>query len=162
MSSMTSVNAILESVGINHADLTAQVNEHRRMRGDLVPASRFPVGDLACALEQLASRLASIADGVASGIGDYYVGDMAADVISMVTDGGKDPLELVRTHLGPDAGQALLTISPVFGHPDLRCVNHTVPDHSGKTSTLTSYLVDVRTGDVTPVPGGPTTIQEEG
>jgi hypothetical protein len=159
---MTSVNAILESVGINHADLTAQVNEHRRMRGDLVPASRFPVGDLACALEQLASRLASIAEDVSRNLGDYYLNDMAQDVLDAVNDGGKDPLELVRTHLGPDAAQAQLTSSPVFGYPDLRCVNHTVLDHSDKTSTLTGYLVDVRSGDVTPVPGGPTTVREEG
>jgi len=154
---MTSVSTILESVGINYGDLASQVAEAKRAPRNTEPAG-VTVEALACAVEQLASRLAGIAEDVSGSIGDYYVGDMAEDVIGMVNNGGgKDALELIRTHLNLDAPEALLSSSPVFGHPDLRCVNHTVPDHTKGTLMLTSYLVNVQSGEVTPIPGGPTT-----
>lgn len=154
---MTSVNTILESVGINHAALAAQVKDHRRAAdaGDPAPEGGLSAERLACALEQLAARLAGIADDASRNLGDYYLDDMASAVIDSVNDGGKDPLDLVHAHLGLDGSQPLLPASPVFGHPELRLVNHMVPDHSRGTFTLTSYLVDVHSGDVTPAPGGP-------
>lgn len=158
MGSMTSVNTILESVGINHAVLANQVKESRLATDAGVPATHYPVETLACALEQMASRLAGIAEYAEGEFDDYYIGGTCGAVFDMSTGArDKDPLDLVRTHLGLDAGQALLTGSPVFGHPELRCVNHTVLVHENGTFTLTSYLVDVHTGDVTPVPGGPMT-----
>lgn len=155
---MTSVNSILETVGINHAALTAQVKEHRRAAGTGTPAQSggLSVEALACALEQLAARLAGIAEDAQRNLGDYYLDDMARDVIDSVNDGGKDPLELVRSHLGLDGSQPLLPATPVLGHPELRCVTQMVPDYSQGKFTLTSYLVDVHSGDVTPAPGGPT------
>lgn len=163
MIGMTSTNAILESVGINHAALAAQVKERRQMTdAGLAPGGHYSVEALACALEQLASRLAGIADDASRNLGDFYLDDMARDVIDMVNDGGKDPHELVRAHLGLDASQPLLPSSPVFGRPELRCVNHLVPDHAQGRFTLTSYLVDVHSGDVTPAPGGPAAVGAAG
>jgi hypothetical protein len=154
---MTSVNTILESVGINHAALAAQVKENRLATDTEAPTSHYPVEFLACALEQLAARLEDIAEYVEREFEDYYVGGTCMAVFDMATGrDDKDPIETVRSHLGL-WDQALLTSSPVFGHPELRCVNHTVLDHGQGTFTLTSYLVDVHSGDVTPVPGGPTT-----
>jgi hypothetical protein len=153
---MTSVSSILETAGINHAALAAQVKEHRRLTGaGLATAGHYSVETLACALEQLASRLAGIAADASRHLGDYYLDDMARDIVDSVNESGKDPLEAVRTHLGLDGSQPLLPATPVFGHPELRCVNHMVPDYARGTFTLTSYLVDVQTGDVTPAPGGP-------
>ena len=154
---MTSVNTILDSVGIDHPTLAAQVKSLRSPSdASLVPAGHYPVEVLACAVEQLASRLTGIAGYAEGEFEDYYVGGTCMEVFDKATGrDDKDPLEAVRTHLGLDAEQALLTSSPVFGHPELRCVNHTVLDHGQGTFTLTSYLVEVHTGDVTPVPGGP-------
>lgn len=155
---MTSVSSVLESVGINHAVLATQVKDRRLLTdAGLAPADHFQMEALACALEQLASRLAGIAEDASRHLGDYYLDDMARDVIDAVNDGGKNPLDLVRAHLGLDGSQPLLPASPVFGHPELRCVNHLVPDYARGTFVLTSYLVDVRSGDVTPAPGGPLT-----
>lgn len=152
---MTSASSVLESVGINHAALATQVKESRGTTG----VGHHSVETLACALEQLAARLAGIAEDVSRHRGDFYLDDLASDVMDMVTDGGKDPLDLVRAHLGLDGSQPLLPASPVFGHPELRCVNHRAPDYARGTFTLTSYLVDVRSGDVTPAPGGPTNVE---
>lgn len=151
---MTSVSSILESVGINHSDLSAQVAEVKRAASE--PSSDGATMEaLACAVEQLASRLDGIVGYAKRGFEDYYIGDTCMEVFDMATGrDDKDPVETVRAHLGL-WDEALLTVSPVFGHPELRCVNHTVPDHTKGTFTLTSYLVDVHSGDVTPVPGGP-------
>lgn len=159
---MTSVSSILESVGINHADLAVQVKDHHRRAADAgepAPEGGLSVERLACALEQLAARLAGIAEDASRHLGDYYLDDLASAIIDSVNDGGKDPLDLVRANLVLDGSQPLLPASPVFGHPELRLVNHMVPDYGRGTFTLTSYLVDVHSGDVTPAPGGPTTVE---
>lgn len=158
MTGMTSANTILESVGINHAALANQVKEGRHLTDpSLDQAGHYPVEVLACAIEQMASRLNDIAEYAEREFEDYYVGGTCMEVFDMATGrDDKDPLGLVRTHLGLEGDDVLLTSSTVFGHPELRCVNHTVLDHTQGTFTLTSYLVDVRSGDVTPVPGGPT------
>lgn len=159
MGSMTSVSSILESVGIDYQALTAQVRDNHRAAEAGTPAA-LEHERLACALEQLAHRLASVADDAERHFGDYYLDDMARDVVDAVTDGGKDPVETLRAHLGLDGSQPLLPASSVFGYPDLRLVSHMVPDYASGTFTLSSYLVDVRTGDVTPAPGGPQTAAE--
>lgn len=157
MGSMISVNTILESVGINHSDLAARVAEAKRTSNEPAPAG-VTVEALACAVEQLASRLAGIAERAEDEFEDYYIGGICGEVFDMATgDDDKDPLELLWAHLGLDGVDAALTSSPVFGHPDLRCVNHKVLDHALGTVTSTDYLIDVRTGDITPVAGGPVT-----
>lgn len=93
---MTSIDSILESVGIDAQDLATQVYEHRRMSGEmqLVLASHFPVEDLACAVEQLAGRLAAIAEEVSYSLQDFHQGGIAKDVIHMVNDSDrKDALD---------------------------------------------------------------------
>lgn len=162
MGSMTSVSSILKSVGIDYQALTAQVRDSRRAAeaGDHSKPDALEVERLACALEQLAHRLAEVGDHAERHFGDFYLDDMAHDVVDAVNDGGKDPVETLRSHLGLDGSQPLLPASSVFGFPDLRLVSHMVPDYGTGTFTLSSYLVDVRTGDVTPVPGGPQTAAE--
>lgn len=158
MSGMTSIDTILESVGIDRQDLTTQVNEHRRMSGDmeLVLASHFPVEDLACAIEQLAGRLAEIADDVSPEIGDFHVGGMAEAVLETVQGVGNDALGIVREHLGStagtEAGGLILASVPIFGHPTLRCVTHTVLNHEKRSFDHTNYLVDIKTGEIAAVP----------
>lgn len=165
MFGMTSIDTILASVGINPQDLAAQVDEHRRMSGgmQLVLASHFPVEDLACAVEQLAARLAGIADEMSHNLEDYYAGGLAGDVIDMVDDSDrKDVIEIVRVHLDlPDEhGLApILNSVPIFGHPDLRCVTHTVLNHARRTFDHTSFLVNVNTGEITPVPQEQTAVE---
>jgi hypothetical protein len=164
---MTSIDTILESVGINRQDLTTQVAEHRRMSHnmELVLANHFPVEDLACAVEQLASRLVEIAAELTHNMGDYYVGDLAGDVIDMVDDSdSKDVLEAVREHLGlpfkdEDGDAPIFSTCSIFEHPELRCVTQTVLDHALRTFVRSSYLVDVRTGTVTPVPAHLTAVE---
>ncbi|WP_354214615.1 hypothetical protein [Arthrobacter sp. UYCo732] len=164
---MTSIDTILESVGINRQDLTTQVDEHRRMSGEmrLVLASHFPVEDLACAVEQLAARLTAISDEMTHNLGDYYVGGLAEDVIDMVNDADrKDVLEIMRLHLDlPTAdGQGsapILNTVPIFGYPDLKCVTHTVLNHAVRTFDHASYLVNVNTGEVSTVPPEQTAVQ---
>lgn len=152
---MTSVNTILESVGIDRSALANQVKGLRGTDSTAVVAGHYPVEVLATALEQLAHRLSVIAESVEDEFEDYYVGGTCMEVFDLATGkDDKDPIESVRAHLhlGEDA---LLTSSSVFGHPELRCVNHTILDHRSSTFTVTSYLTDIRSGDVTPVPGGP-------
>lgn len=167
MTAMTSIDTILDSVGINRQDLSTQVDEHRRMSGEmqLVLASHFPVEDLACAVEQLAARLAGIADEMTHNLGDYYVGDLAGDVIDMTDDSDrKDATEIIRTHLGleavgTDGAAPLLSSVSIFGYPDLRCVTHTVLNYEEKSFDSTNYLVHIHTGDITPVPEDTTAVE---
>ncbi|WP_139187279.1 hypothetical protein [Pseudarthrobacter chlorophenolicus] len=167
---MTSIDTILDSVGINWQDLASQVTEHRRMSGDmeLVLASHFPVEDLACAVEQLAARLAGIADEMTHNLGDFYVGDLAGDVIDMTSDSDrKDATEIIRTHLGlgsngPDGTAPILSSVSIFGYPDLRCVTHTVLNFEEKSFDSTSYLVHIHTGCITPVAENQTAVEAAG
>lgn len=167
MSRMTSIDTILDSVGINRQDLTTQVSEHRRMSGDmqLVLASHFPVEDLACAVEQLAARLAGIADEMAHNRGDFYVGGLADDVIDMVNDSDrKDAAEMIRAHLGleaagPDGAAPLIGAVAIFGYPTLRCVTHTVLNYEKKSFDSTHYLVNIHSGHITPVPADKTAVE---
>lgn len=166
MTGMTSIDSILDSVGINRQDLTTQVAEHRRMSGDmeLVLANHFPVEDLACAIEQLASRLAGIAEDVAGGLGDYYVGDISQDVIDMVDGQGADVVEAVRNHLAlpakdEDGQDPIFSTCSIFGHPELRCVTHTRLNFAAKAFDRDSYLVHSHTGAVTPVPAHLTAVE---
>lgn len=167
MTAMTSIDTILDSVGIDRQDLTTQVDEHRRMSGEmqLVLASHFPVEDLACAVEQLAARLAGIADEMTHNLGDFYVGGLAGDVIDLVGDSDrKDATEIIRDHLGlghvgADGAAPLLSSVSIFGHPDLRCVTHTVLNYDEKSFDSTNYLVDIHTGAVTPVPEDKTAVE---
>lgn len=156
MSPMTSVNTILDSVGIDRSALAIQVKLLRSNQESApAPDGRYTVEALACALEHLAHRLSGIAESVESGFEDYYVGGTCMDVFAQALgNDDRNPAESVRAHLhlGEDA---LLTSSAVFGHPELRLVNHTELNHGQGTFTITSYLADIHTGDVTPVPGGP-------
>ena len=163
MGCMTSLETIYESVGINLQDLKAQVAEHRRMSNntELVLADHFPVEDLACAIEQLAERLSTIVDTVTPDVEDYYVGDIAKDVLVAATDNGLDAVNVVRSELGVPGNEPGTTLNncPIFGHPDLRCVTHSRLNFGTKSFEHSSYLVNVRTGEVTAVPEDETAVE---
>ncbi|QOT19599.1 hypothetical protein [Paenarthrobacter sp. YJN-5] len=157
---MTSMNTILGTAGLDRADLTATVDEHRSMsmNQEIVPASHFPVEDLASGIEQLGTRLHRILALTQDFLGrDDEAGALARHINSTALTDVTGVKESLRKYLdlpavNPDGSAPLLSDVPLYGYPDLRCVTHGILDHTRRTFVRNHYLVSVSSGEATRVP----------
>lgn len=160
MGFMTSLNTILGTAGIDPAHLAVTVDEHRSMsmNQEVVPASHFPVEDLASGIEQLGTRLHRILTLTQDFLGrDNEAGALAQAIYSTALTDVTGVKESLRRYLdlpamNPDGSAPLLSDVPLYGYPDLRCVTHGILDHTRRTFVRNHYLVSISTGDVTRVP----------
>lgn len=151
-----SIDEILKSTGEDRKELNSYVRQYGEMSAacEMVLADHWDIEDLACSIEDLATRLQSIRDLMATHLNETTAtGSLARAIEEIALPTHSTAAEILRNHLGltdptPEGNKLLLSDKPIYGRPDLRFATHAEISMSRRAMIYSSYIVNPSTGAV--------------
>jgi hypothetical protein len=154
-----SIDQILKSTGEDRKELNSIVRQHGEMSKacEMVLADHWNVDDMACSIEDLATRLQNIRSLAAQVPDDgSALSQFALAIEEIALPTHPAATEILRTHLGltdptPEGNKLLLSDKAIYGRPDLRIATHAELSTNQRAMIYSSYIVNPATGAVAAV-----------